>query len=78
MLIYTQDVEDINRHGNIVKEVVLEGLEREGFLKAPAAEIGARYAIIIHKKGWLGELWDKWFAGIKDGGFKVSFVKIVG
>lgn len=77
MHIYTQDLEDMNKHANLVKEVVLESLEREGFLKIPAAEIGARYAVILHKKGWLGELWDKWFAGVKEGSFKISFVKIV-
>lgn len=78
MDIYGQDLEALNRHANVVKEVVLEGLEEEGFLKGSAAEIGARYAVILHKKGWLGQFWDKWFAGIKEGSFKISFVKIVG
>ena len=78
MYIYTQDLEDINRHANLVKEVVLECLEREGLLKATAADIGARYAVVLHKKGWLGEFWDKWFSGVKEGGFKISFVRIIG
>lgn len=78
MNIYGQDLEALNKHANIIKEVVLEGLEREGLLKAPAAEVGARYAVILHKKGWLGQFWDKWFTGINEGSFKISFVKIVG
>jgi len=77
MYIYTQDAEDVNKHANLIKEVILESLEREGLLKGSAAEVGSRYAVMLHKKGWLGELWDKWFSGIKEGNFKVSFVKIV-
>lgn len=78
MDIYGQSLEDLNKHANLVKEVILESLEKEGFLKAPATEIGSRYAVILHKKGWLGQFWDKWFSGIKEGAFKVTFVKIIG
>jgi hypothetical protein len=70
---YVQDYEnEMLKNANAVKEVVLWALEREGLLTKPAAEIGERYAIVLHKKGWFGVLWDKWFDGIKDGNLKIT------
>lgn len=78
MIMYTLGSEDMTQNANIIKEVVLSGLENQGFLKpGQAKELGERYAIVMHKKGWLGQLWDKWFEGIKEGSFRISFVKIV-
>lgn len=78
MIVYTLDAEDMLKNANVIKEVVLNGLEAQGFLKpGQAKEIGEQYGVVLHKKGWMGEFWDKWFAGIKEGSFRISFVKIV-
>lgn len=78
MVVYTLDAEDMTRNANVIKETVLSGLEAQGFLKpGQALEISEKYAVILHKKGWLGSFWDKWFEGIKEGSFRISFVKIV-
>lgn len=77
MFVITQDTEDIIRNANVVKEVVLLALEREGLLLKPAAEIGPLYAVVLHKKGWFGQMWDKWFNATEKDTFKVVMVKIV-
>jgi hypothetical protein len=78
MMLYTMDPSDVQKNANIVKEVVLAGLEKEGFLeKGKAVEIGSKYAIIMHERGWLGALLDKWFDGIKEKSLRITFVKII-
>jgi hypothetical protein len=76
--LYTQDTEEMLQNANAVKETILYALEREGLLKKPAQEIGEAYAIILHKRGWLGKFWLKWFDGVKEGAaIKCDLVKIV-
>lgn len=78
MTLYSMDIEQLTSNLNVAKEMLLEALEREGLLKGSAKEIGEKYAVIIHKRGWLGSLWAKWFEGLKDeAGFRVTLVKIV-
>ena len=77
MHLYTLDVDDMQKNANIIKECVLVGLEREGLLKGAAADIGTRYAVVLHKKGWFGQFLEKLFDGIKEGSFKITFVKII-
>jgi len=78
MYVYTTDAQEINKNANTIKEVVLNGLQREGVItKEKADEIASKYAIVMHKKGWLGQLWDKWFEGIKEDSFRITFVKII-
>jgi len=78
MIVYTTDPDEIQKNANTVKEVVLAALEREGFLKlGMALEIGEKYAVVLHKKGWFGEWFNKHFLGIKEGSFRISFVKLV-
>jgi hypothetical protein len=77
MFIYTQDAETMLKNANVVKEVVLGALEREGLLTKKAEEIAPLYAIVMHKRGWLGQFWDKWFEGVEKDSFRVTFVKIV-
>ncbi len=78
MYVYTLDSEDIQKNANVIKEVILKGLEHEGYIKSgDATKIGELYAIVLHKKGWFGEWFDKHFLGIKEGSFRISFVKIV-
>ncbi len=75
---YTHDTEEMLRNANVVKEALLCGLEREGLLKKSAQEIGETYAIVLHKRGWLGKFWLKWFAEFKEeAAIKCDLVKIV-
>ena len=77
MYVYSISAEDMTKNANVVKETVLAGLEREGLLKKAAKEIAEEYAIVIHKRGWMGSLWDKWFEGVEKDCFRVSFVKVI-
>ena len=75
--IYSFDQEEMVRQANIIKETVLEGLEKEGLLKATAKEIAEHYVVFIHKKGWLGALFSKWFGDADDNCFRVNFFKAI-
>lgn len=45
---------------NKVKEIVLRALVQEGYLaKEKADDFLSKYAIIEHRKGWLGTIIDK-------------------
>lgn len=78
MIILNQDSEQLMTTANTVKEVLLYGLEREGYLvQGTAKDIGEKYAIVIHQRGWLGKLWDKHFEKIEGDGLRVSLIKIV-
>ncbi len=79
--LYSMSPENLLTNMNVAKDVLLAGLEREGLLKGMAKEIGEKYGLVIHKKGWFGSLWERLFGGMKDEkgaeGFRVTMVKIV-
>ncbi len=75
MNMYSMTEADLTANANAVKEAVLRGLEREGLLKG-ADDLATKYAIVIHKKGFLGKLFDK-LTGAGDDQLAVTFVKIV-
>jgi hypothetical protein len=78
MEIYSQGLEDMMRQANVVKDTVLEALEKEGLLKKPAKEIGEQYAVVIHKRGWLGHFMAKWFGdGEAAKSLRVNMVKVL-
>ena len=59
MNIYTLGIDDLNTNANTTKETLLYALERDGLLTKKAEEIAANYVVVVHKKGWLGRLFDK-------------------
>lgn len=72
------DMGQLQTNANTIKEILLEGLEKEGLLKGTAKEIGSKYAVVAHKKGWLGKLLGRLFNGAGEGmDIKVTLVKIV-
>jgi len=79
MRVYSMEVEELTEALNLGKEAILAGLEKDGFLKEGQAKtLGEMYALVIHKKGWFGTLWDRLFGDVKDPtGFRLTLVKIV-
>lgn len=75
--LYSFDSEEMLKNANVVKDIVLGALEREKLLTKSAAEIGEKYAIVLHQRGWFGRFWNKWFEGTKEDALQVHFVKIV-
>jgi hypothetical protein len=72
----TGGVEDLTVKCNLVKEVLLEALERDGLLKKLATEIARDYAVILAEPGWLGRLFRK-IAGEKEGSISIRIMKVV-
>jgi len=54
--IYSFDAMGLTENANNIKEAVLMAMERNGLLTKPAAEIARDYAVVLHKRGWLGRL----------------------
>lgn len=76
--ICSSDSEEMVTQANIIKDVVLEALEREGLLTKPAKEIGEMYAVVFHKRGWFGACWAKCFGDEKrDNYFRINLLKSV-
>ena len=67
---------DIQALSNNVKEIILEGLLKERFLtQKQYDEISKKYAIIVHRKNWLGRLMD--FIWESEDTPKISFIKVI-
>ena len=63
---------------NLVKEVLVSALVREGYLASDKAdEFLKRYAIITHKRGWLGRKFEHFFNNESEQTTKISVVKLV-
>ncbi len=60
---------DMTSLANQAKEQILFALANEDLLKGDPEEIASQYAIVLHKKGWLGSLWDRIRGTDKDGTF---------
>lgn len=69
-------VADLTKNCNLVKEILLSALERDGLLKKPAAEICQDYAVVLAEPGWLGRLFRK-VTGEKDGDLQIRILKSV-
>lgn len=67
MYLYSATIEEMTTNANIVKESLLAALDREGLLKKSAEELAKEYAIILHKKSWLGRAWDSLFDNLAKG-----------
>lgn len=52
---------DFQANANMIKELLLDSLEKEGLLNQPASKIKETYAIVVVKKGWLVRTFDKLF-----------------
>ena len=78
MNIYSMDLEDLTKSANVIKESLLFALERDGLLKKPAKEVAEAYVVVLHKRGWLGELF-RWVWGEdkSENSLKVSIMKSV-
>ncbi len=67
--VYQYSEPELTSLANQAKEQLLFALSNEGLLKGDPHQIAREYAIVIHKKGWLGQLWDKWRGTDRDGAF---------
>lgn len=78
MMIYNLTLEELIRNANIIKEVLIEALAKEGLLKDPKLDpeiLCNRYAVILKPKGLLGDIWDKIQGNVKDDQIKIEIVK---
>lgn len=55
----------------------IRGLEGEGLLKSSAEDILNRYAIVLHRQGTLGHIWDKILGHRDSKATRYRLVKIV-
>lgn len=74
--VHKSNIQELTKDCNVVKEVLLEALERDGLLKKPASEISENYAVILAASGWFGRLFRK-LTGEKDQVVTVVIVKSV-
>lgn len=66
---------DLTKICNQSKELFVSAMVNNGFLtKEQGKEIKENYAIIVKKKGWLGEMWDK-VRGAEEDGMQLAVVK---
>lgn len=73
---YGNNEGDIQTNANVVKEMVLTQLAKDGHINNPI-ELSEEYAVVVVKKGWLGRMIDKYFFrdGEKDV-VKLAIVKV--
>lgn len=76
MLVTNLTDEQQTANANLVKDILLFSLEKEGLLTKPAQEITESYAIVLHRKGFFGTIIDKLF-NFEDKGLKITIVKLV-
>lgn len=58
MSMYSMTEADMTENANLVKEHLLEALERDGILKEGAAkEISGKYVVVQTKPSCLGRIW---------------------
>lgn len=54
---YESDVKNANN----IKDLILETIEKEGYLRASAQELSAKFVIVLKNKGLFGRIYDKIF-----------------
>ena len=67
---------DVQSLANQVKEVLLLSLEREGALNKSAQELLENYAIVVSKKGWLGQYLDRILGG-NPNDMRLTLVRVI-
>lgn len=73
---YSFSETEVQSLANQVKEVLLLSLEQEGVLNKPAQELLESYAIIISKKGWLGQCLDRIIGG-NPNDMRITLVRVI-
>jgi hypothetical protein len=57
---------DITDVANRAKDLMLETLEQQGYIKS-AEDLGAEFVIVVYRKGWFGKFFDKLMKMDEDG-----------
>ena len=68
--------EQLTSNANLIKEVIVAQLEKEGLLTKPAQEICETYAVIMHRRGFFGKIIDK-MMGVEHDRLVISIVKML-
>lgn len=76
--VWTMQVQDLMRDYNQVKGILLDELERQNLLRAPAKKLKEEWAFIVHKPSWLGKTIGKLMGGDQEGSHRITLVKVLG
>jgi len=68
---------DLQEIANQVKEIVLISLAKEKVLDKPLNQLLENYAVVVHKKGWLGRQMDKLLHPNNPEQMMISVVKVI-
>lgn len=52
---------ELQTMANEIKDMLLQRLEKAKLLKESMDYIGAKYVFVLHEKGWLGRIFEKYF-----------------
>jgi hypothetical protein len=69
---YSLDVAGLTEAFNNVKDSLLDTMQRDGII-ADAEALGGKYIVVVHKKGWFGQAYDKLFGKDDDKPDKLKF-----
>jgi len=77
--IYSYSEVSLTAFANQAKELIIQALYAEGLLKegSDLEEIAGKYALVVHRKGWLGDRWDKFCNTEREDGVFFAIVKSV-
>ncbi len=77
--IYSYTEASLTVFANQAKELIIAALHAEGLLKegSDIEEVAGKYALVVHRKGWLGERWDEYCDTGKEDGLFFAIVKSV-
>jgi hypothetical protein len=56
---YMMDAEELQNFANKVKEILLQRMDAEGHLATGSEELVTKYAVVVHKPGFLGKLLER-------------------
>ena len=74
--IYELTSNDIQALANQAKDLLLDVLEKDGYLTLSKEHLGSMYAVVLTQKGYFGKLWDQVFhKDEKDDGMKFIILK---
>lgn len=60
MKMYSFTETDMQINANLVKDVLLRALENDGVIaEGEAVSLGSKYAVLVGKKGFFGQIYDK-------------------
>lgn len=75
MIHYEFSLTELQHQCNNAFAEAVAGLEKEGLLKTDATDILSKYAIVVHRKGVLGYIWDKAFGQNSKGAIRFRLMK---